>query len=216
MARPTRGNADSSTDARRSRRGAVGTVMHSRRPDIVPTGGNLPPLPMTGRHPLDCGPQGCRPMPAQIAPTIVHAQRLRPAYRRHVVSDVSVRHSPPTPPPQRSALAHRKTLRAAGAVQLNCPQELSHFRRQQNAHSSTRFDKRAHSKHLDDGRSEIRTHESLSAPHAFQACALNHSATRPNALQLNHRAPAFAPVSRPWKLSAGQVFLGGPMGVAGA
>ena len=32
---------------------------------------------------------------------------------------------------------------------------------------------------LVSGRSEIRTHESLSAPHAFQACALNHSATRP-------------------------------------
>ena len=33
---------------------------------------------------------------------------------------------------------------------------------------------------LQNGRSEIRTHESLSAPHAFQACALNHSATRPS------------------------------------
>jgi hypothetical protein len=33
------------------------------------------------------------------------------------------------------------------------------------------------------GRSEIRTHESLSAPHAFQACALNHSATRPSSTQ---------------------------------
>lgn len=31
------------------------------------------------------------------------------------------------------------------------------------------------------GEDEIRTHEGLSPPHAFQACALNHSATSPDA-----------------------------------
>ena len=45
----------------------------------------------------------------------------------------------------------------------------------------------AQSTELPHGRSEIRTHESLSAPHAFQACALNHSATRPFVLRLRYR-----------------------------
>src|SRR5437868_1393889 len=49
---------------------------------------------------------------------------------------------------------------------------------------------------LHDGRGGIRTHGTLSRTHTFQACALNHSATRPNIVLIHTEANDATDASR--------------------